>query len=81
MLGIAKEEKEFNLSDKRKLITKGNLMDIIHKKPIYNQEDVKEFIKRLKDDLYLFWQEELRESCNWEDINFKIDKLAGDDLK
>jgi len=56
--------KEFNLSDK-KFLTKG------WKQEIYLKEDVKEFIRRLK--------EEINTNDDF-DVLYIIDKLAGDEL-
>ena len=56
-------EKEFNLSEKESI--EGDCK--------YDRVDVKEFIKRLKEDLKFILQYD-------EDINHVIDELAGDKL-
>lgn len=63
-------EKEFNLSDK---IVKESLT----KDLIYLEKDVKEFIRLLKEEIYL----KQVEGLNFEIAEKVIDALAGDKLK
>lgn len=79
---MTKSEEEFNLSKKRIMFQLGRY--------IYSEEDVKEFIRRLKDDVFKFSQKD-RKCCSRAEegeINICrfcfpkfIDTLAGDKLK
>ena len=62
--------KEFNLSDKRRFNKKIEMYEYPSSPYTYPEDDVKEFIKRLKIDMEL----------TIENGNI-IDKLAGEDLK
>ena len=62
-------EKEFKLSEKEMIIT----LEADHSKPMFYEEDVKEFIRLLKEDFHTL---DLTEH-SFDDI---IDKLAGDKL-
>ena len=63
---------EFKLSEKVLQFSKDEI-------PVYNEEDVKEFIKRLKE--YLDYRESLGIGrYTTEGIKEEIDKLAGSDL-
>lgn len=71
------KEKEFNLSDK----IRGILAFPKSKKGILI-EDIKEFIKRLKDVVYgLVFDAQRRKPISFEEVDRRIDTLAGDDLK
>jgi hypothetical protein len=68
-----KTAKQFNLSKKRLIIfknTRGNY-------GYYPEEDVKEFIRLLKDEVYNLEERKILDASM---VSFKIDKLAGDKL-
>ena len=81
-------KKDFNLSER---IYKFDINPLKTKEDLLLTKDVKEFIKRLKEEIDANWQYHNQygdcvgkgcASCsniNW--IRNKIDKLAGDDLK
>jgi len=60
---------EFNLSKTHPLYLRGTWF--------YEQSEIKEFIRRLKEDLF-DWVDNSEEDCAV--INTIIDKLAGDEL-
>ena len=71
-------EKEFNLSEKRFRNKKLGLVEWEDRKGNkmyygYNERDVKEFIKRLKEAVNPNW-------CDYTEVQMIIDKLAGDKL-
>ena len=67
---------DWNLSDKRHQLDEYYIEDY-H----YEECDVKEFIKRLKEELGVFHMGTLYEGKSiWEIMGKKIDKLAGDKL-
>jgi len=83
---MTNKEKEFNLSEKRRKIFDGSDMDGKRYSYHYPEEDVKEFIKR--------WREELDKinlksssgrnrlpSLVLREVSERIDNLAGEDLK
>jgi N12 class adenine-specific DNA methylase len=73
---------EFNLSEKRHEIIASKEILMVDKEGIYDrieftgylEKDVKEFIKRLKEEIYKDFPE------NYGSMFLKIDKLAGDKL-
>jgi hypothetical protein len=71
---------KFNLSDKR-------IKTIVGKCPLYWEDDVKEFIKRLKEELIYNYKKEHYEEdyemagMTGKEIEEKIDELAGEDFK
>lgn len=64
---------EFNLSEKIELESFNNIITTVVK-----AEDVKEFMKRLKEKI-IFHNKIGRNEVHW--INREIDKLAGDNLR
>jgi len=71
---------EFNLSEK---IVTGDLTSYDEKSEYYDDltvrvEDVKEFIRLLKEEVYQEWENSKRLDPN--EINKRINKLAGDKL-
>jgi len=61
---------KFNLSEKIKFDETGNI-------GLFVEKDVKEFIRLLKEDIAL----EFEDDCHLDWLNIKIDKLAGEELK
>ena len=66
----------FNLSEKRKRDYEDIVEDTFY---IYSEKDVKEFIRRLKEELCFRNSVLDDEQENW--VSNKIDKLAGKNLK
>ena len=68
--------KEFNLSEK---ITKAKQMGEHFWESMFFRKDVKEFIRRLKENVYK--KHKCGFDCEFEEeVEEMIDKLAGDDL-
>jgi len=62
--------KEFNLSSK---IVSGAPYG---ERPMFKLEDIKEFIKRLKDEI----KHDIEQEDTWEGFEYSIDKLTGEKL-
>ena len=62
---MEKNKQEFNLSEKM-------WISPLSEQPLYHEKDIKEFIKRLKEEI---------DGCEYKDVHIAIiDKLAGDKL-
>jgi len=76
---VATMEKEFNLSERSKGLEDGETM-LMPNERLYLEEDVKEFIRRLKDGNDMYEIETDEGICGVIDIKKlydKIDKLSG----
>jgi len=76
------KKEEFNLSEKEQAL--GTLAGASYGTKIYYPEDVKEFIRLLKDKIKHMSVDESMDyydNCNFADFEREIDKLAGEKLK
>jgi len=77
-------EEEFNLSERRRIFKEGEEIWTDGTNEILLVEDVKEFIKRLKEELtdkeFIGMWQSMRIFQVQEQIKYVIDKLAGDKL-
>ncbi len=83
------DKKEFNLSENKLYGYAGcnpELQEDLSNIPkedhenwmaVYPEKDIKEFIKKLKEEMFKSWQEN---KWSYQLIKYKIDKLAGEDL-
>ena len=74
--GKHEEDAEFNLSEKRQDRKHPNPKKPYNNEFTYPEEDVKEFIRLLKAENMKFYEGEVTD-----DINKRIDKLAGEKLQ
>ena len=72
------KRKEFNLSDKVHRTAYEDNEDLDN---LYDEQDVKEFIKRLKSDMCDFLVPSKLNNNDYESLMNMIDRLAGDKLK